>query len=128
MAVLRGDGGWRGRLPGVSGEYAAQDGHDVLAVLAGGVDVAADVEPVLGGVVAGQAAGYLLLGFQRADAALADVVRRPDTGVRGEPEYGVLAVRQNSSSSRPGCCFVVFFGPGMRGRDPAKSFMRSEAA
>jgi hypothetical protein len=44
-------------------------------VLAGGVDVASDVEPVLGDVVAGQTAGYLLLGLQRADAALADVVR-----------------------------------------------------
>jgi hypothetical protein len=52
-----------------------QDVHGVLAVLAGGVDVAADVEPVLGDVVAGQASGDLLLGFQRADAALADVVR-----------------------------------------------------
>jgi hypothetical protein len=52
-----------------------QDVHGVLAVLAGGVDVAADVEAVLGGVVAGQAAGDLLLGLQRADAALADVVR-----------------------------------------------------
>jgi len=49
--------------------------HGVLAVLAGGVDVAADVEPVLGDVVAGQAAGDFLLGFQRPDAALADVVR-----------------------------------------------------
>ena len=52
-----------------------QDVHGVLAVLAGGVDVTADIEAVLGDVVAGQAAGYLLLGFQRADAALADVVR-----------------------------------------------------
>jgi hypothetical protein len=52
-----------------------QDVHGVLAVLAGGVDVAADVEAVLGDVVAGQAAGDLLLGFERADAALADVVR-----------------------------------------------------
>ena len=31
-----------------------QDVHGVLAVLAGGVDVAADVGPVLGGVVAGR--------------------------------------------------------------------------
>jgi hypothetical protein len=52
-----------------------QDVHGVVSVLAGGVDVAADVEAVLGDVVAGQAAGDLLLGFQRADAALADVVR-----------------------------------------------------
>ncbi|MGE5292159.1 MAG: hypothetical protein ACM3ML_34235 [Micromonosporaceae bacterium] len=51
-----------------------QDREGVLAVLAGGVDVAADVEAVLGDVVAGQAAGDLLLGLQRADTALADVV------------------------------------------------------
>jgi hypothetical protein len=42
----------------------------VVAVLAGGVDVAADVEAVLGDVVAGEAAGNLLLGSQGADAAL----------------------------------------------------------
>jgi hypothetical protein len=41
-----------------------QDVHGVAAVLADGVDVAADVEAVLGDVVAGQAAGYLLLGFR----------------------------------------------------------------
>ena len=63
-----------------------QDVHGVLAVLAGGVDVAADVEAVLGDVVAGQAAGDLLLGLERADAALADVARRPDARVRREPQ------------------------------------------
>jgi hypothetical protein len=52
-----------------------QDVHRVLAVLAGGVDVASDVEAVLGYVVAGQAAGDLLLGLERADAALREVVR-----------------------------------------------------
>jgi hypothetical protein len=52
-----------------------QDFVGVVAVLAGGVHVAADVESVLGDVVAGQAAGDLLLGFQRADAAFAEVVR-----------------------------------------------------
>ena len=52
-----------------------QDFEGTEAVFPGGVDVAADVEAVLGDVVAGQAAGDLLLGFQRADAALADVVR-----------------------------------------------------
>jgi hypothetical protein len=41
-----------------------QDVHGVLAVLAGGVDVASDVEAVLGDVVAGQAAGDFLLCFQ----------------------------------------------------------------
>ena len=40
-----------------------------------GVDVAADVQPVLGGVFAGEPAGDFLLRLQRPDAALADVVR-----------------------------------------------------
>jgi hypothetical protein len=46
-----GDGSGGGRVwwpPGVSGDGSAECGHDVDAVLAGGVDVAADVEPVLG--------------------------------------------------------------------------------
>jgi hypothetical protein len=70
-----------------------QDVHGVAAVLAGGVDVAADVEAVLGDVVAGQAARYLLLGFQRADAALADVIR---------PSRGLLVMRV-PRSIRAGC-------------------------
>ena len=70
---LRGDcRGWRS--PGCAGHELVQDVHGVVSVLSGGVDVAADVEAVLGDVVAGQAAGDLLLGFQRACAALADVV------------------------------------------------------
>jgi hypothetical protein len=59
----------------VSEHELFQDFEGAEAVFPGGVDVAADVEAVLGDVVAGQAAGYLLLGFQGADAALADVVR-----------------------------------------------------
>jgi hypothetical protein len=70
-----------------------QDVHGVLAVLAGGVDVAADVEPVLGDVVAGEAAGDFLLGFQGADAALADVIR---------PSRGLLVMRV-LRSIRAGC-------------------------
>ena len=69
-----------------------QDFHGVLAVLAGGVDVASDVEAVLGDDVAGQTAGGLLLGFQWADAALREVVRGPDPGVGGEAQHIVLAV------------------------------------
>ena len=46
-----------------------------MAVLAGGVDVAADVEAVLGGVFAGEAAGDFLLCLGGADAALADVIQ-----------------------------------------------------
>jgi hypothetical protein len=43
-----------------------EDLQDVVAVFSGGVDVAADVEAVLGGFVAGEAAADLLLGFQGA--------------------------------------------------------------
>jgi hypothetical protein len=59
------------RLPGLAEHEVVQDVHGVLAVLAGGVDVAADVQAVLGDVVAGQASGDLLLGLEGADAALA---------------------------------------------------------
>jgi hypothetical protein len=62
-----------------------------LPCLRAGVDVASDVEAVLGDVGAGQAAGYLLLGFRWADAALADVVRGPDVGVSGEAEHVAAA-------------------------------------
>jgi hypothetical protein len=61
-------------------------------VLAGGVDVDADVEPGLGDVGAGEPAGDLLLGFQGPDAALADVIGRPHARVAGEPEHVVLPV------------------------------------
>ena len=60
--------------------------------LAGGFDVAADVQPILGGVLAGEAAGYPLLCIGGPHAALADVVRRPDPGVCGEPQNVGLAV------------------------------------
>src|ERR1700729_825223 len=83
--VLRGDRpGWG--KPGVPEHELAQRFVGAEAVLSGGVDVPADVEAVLGDVVAGQAAGDFLLCFHGADAALADVVRRPDAGVSAEPE------------------------------------------
>src|ERR1035441_7656405 len=88
--VLRGERlcGW---LPAAAEHELVQDFHGAESVLAGGVDVAADVEAVLGDVVAGEAAGDLLLGFQGPDSALADIVRGPDSGVRGEPEHVALA-------------------------------------
>ena len=82
----------RGRSPGPAEHEVVQDVQSILAVLAGGVDVTADVEPVLGNVVAGQAAGYLLLGFQGAHAALADVIRGPHAGVLGEQQNVAAAV------------------------------------
>ena len=72
--VLRGD--WlRWGDPGVSGHELVEYFVGAEAVLSGGVNVTADVEPVLGDVVAGQAPGDLLLGLEGADAALADVVQ-----------------------------------------------------
>jgi len=62
------------RSPGPAEHEVVQDVHGILAVLAGGVDVTADVQAVLGDVVAGQAAGDLLLGLEGPDSALADVV------------------------------------------------------
>jgi hypothetical protein len=71
--VLRGERLCRGP-PGAAGHEVVQGVHGVAAVLAGGVGVAADAGAVLGGVVAGEAAGDFLLGFEGPDAALADVV------------------------------------------------------
>jgi hypothetical protein len=86
--------GWCGGRwpPGITGEGVADAGQDVDAVLAEGVDVAADVEAVLGGLRAGEPPGDLLLGLGRAQAAFADVVGGPDPGVGGEPQGVVFAV------------------------------------
>ena len=57
--------GWGGYRwsPGVAGQRGADAGDDVVFVFADGVDVAADVEAVLGDVLAGEPAGDLLLGL-----------------------------------------------------------------
>src|ERR1019366_6913254 len=81
-----------GRVPGRAGHSGAQDVHDVAVVLAGGVDVAADVEAVLGDVLAGQPPRDLLLGLHGPHSALGDVVRGPDPGVVAEPGHVILAV------------------------------------
>ena len=47
-----------------------QDVHGVVAVLAGGVDVAADVQAVLGDVVAGQASGLACVSRVYTDLAV----------------------------------------------------------
>src|SRR3974390_3306242 len=91
LRFVSGRGG-HGRLPGVSGEQAAQHVEGTVSVLAGGVDVAADVQPVPGGVFAGEPAGDLLLGLGGPYSALADIVRRPHGGVTREAEHVVLAV------------------------------------
>src|SRR6266699_5290682 len=98
--VMGGAGFWLGLpgeclcrgSPGPAEHEVVQDVHCVAAVLAGGVDVTADVEAVLGDVVAGQAAGDLLLCFQGPDSSFADVVRGPDAGVLGEQEHVAAAV------------------------------------
>ena len=89
---LRGECLCRGS-PGPAEHEVVQDVQGVLAVLARGVDVAPDVEAVLGDVVAGQAAGDFLLCFQGADAALRDIVR---------PSRGLLVMRV-PRNIRAGC-------------------------
>src|ERR1019366_5353075 len=50
-------------------------------------DVAADVQPVLGDVLAGEPAGDFLLGLHGAHAALGDVVGGPYPAVVAEPGH-----------------------------------------
>ncbi len=72
--------GWCGDgwSPGVTGEGVADAGEDVGFVFADGVDVAADVEAVLGDLLAGEPTGDLLLGLGWAQVAFAEVVGGPD--------------------------------------------------
>jgi ABC-type multidrug transport system fused ATPase/permease subunit len=63
-----------------------QDVHGVLAVLAGGVDVTADIEAVLSDIVDGQAAGDFLLCLQGAYSALSSLPDGLDT-VAGDRGY-----------------------------------------
>jgi hypothetical protein len=71
-------------------------------VFAGGVDVAADIEPVLGDVLAGEPAGDLLLCLGGPKVALADVVGGPDPGVEAEAENVVLATAAELEQLAPG--------------------------
>jgi hypothetical protein len=83
--------------------------------LRAGVDVAADVEAVLGDVVAGQAAGDLLLGLERPDAAIADVVRGPDAGVLGEHQHVAAAVAAEFQQLAAGLLLRAVLRPGDAG-------------
>ena len=101
--------------PGVPGEQGVQYVEDIVAVFAGGVDVAADVEAVPGGVVAGSRPEifcWVLFG-RSPDSLMLFVGHTPVSVVNRRTSAS--RSRQNSSMSRPGCCLVLFFGPGMRG-------------
>ena len=103
------------RSPGVPGEQAAEHVEGPVAVLAGGVDVAADVEPVLGGVFAGEPPEifcWVLVG--RTPRSLMLFVGQIRVSVANRSTSSSRS-RQNSSRSRPGCWAVEFLGPGMRG-------------
>ena len=81
--ALRRDRLGRGH-PGMPEHELLQDFEGAGAAFPGGVDVAADVEAVLGDVVAGQVPADLLLCFQGADSALRDVAGRPYGRAGGE--------------------------------------------
>jgi hypothetical protein len=107
FAVARSGGRGVWGSPRVAGEGVAEGGYDVDAVFAGGVDVAANVEAVLGDVFAGQPAGYLLLGFGGPKVALRDIVRRPDAGVAAEPGEVVAPVAAELQQVPAGMLFDV---------------------
>ena len=121
-----GRGGQR-RLPGAAGHRVAQGSHGIDAAFAGGVDVAPDVQPVLGDVLAGQAARDFLLCFGWPQVALADVVRRPDPGVVAEPGHlcGPVAAELQQIPAR--VLAVEDLGPRMRGTSahPASTAWRN---
>jgi hypothetical protein len=81
----------------VCGHGAAQDGHGMVAVLAGGVNGAADVQPGLGDRFAAGPAGDLLLSLDQPHAALGDVVGGPDSV---QPDSYVLDDRSWSAEDR----------------------------
>jgi hypothetical protein len=58
------------RYPEVSGEGVADGGEDLVSVLGGGGGVSADGVSVAGGFLRAEPAGYLLLGFRRAQVTV----------------------------------------------------------
>jgi hypothetical protein len=92
-----------------------QDFEGAGAVFPGGVDVAGDVEAVLGDVVAGQAPADLVLCFQ-GRTPRSKMLLVGHMGV-SEAKRGTSAsrFRQDSGISLPGFCFTVALGPGTRG-------------
>ena len=93
-------------------------------MFAGGVDVAADVEAVLGGNRCWSACRRPSAGSHRAQSGLADVIFVGHTPVSVvNRRTSASRSRQNSSMSRPGCCFVLFLGPGIRGTAASATVM-----
>jgi hypothetical protein len=88
--------------PGIPEHELLQDFEGAGAVFPGGVDVAADVEAVLGDVVAGQAPADLLLCFQGADSVLRGAAGRPYGRVEAKRGTSASRFRQNSGISLPG--------------------------
>lgn len=83
-----------GQASRVSGEDVADDVHDGLAVLASGVEVAAERVPVPGRLLGPEPTGDLLLGLRGVQVALGVVRCRGYPQVSEEPEHVVFAVLQ----------------------------------
>jgi hypothetical protein len=104
IGVLRGDRlGWE--QPGVSGHELVQDFVGAEAVLAGGIDVAADVEAVLSDVVAGEA-GFVNLIWPHCSSA------------SGRPEIICWVFRGRTPRS-----LMLFEGPATRYLLPGEADM-----
>ncbi len=103
---------WDGWVPRVAGEGGVEGGKGVAAVFADGVEIASDVEAVLGGVLAGESAGDLLLGFGGSQVALTEIVGGPDPGVGGEPQDVGFVVAAEFQQVSPGWLFGGVFWAG----------------
>lgn len=76
--------------PGVAGDRVENGGHGIEAVFCGGGDIAADGQPVSGGLFGLETSADLLLDLQGPQVALALVVRGRDRRVEHEPEHIVF--------------------------------------
>jgi hypothetical protein len=108
MAGVYGESSLRGRSPGLAEHEVVQDVHGVAAVLVGGVDVASDVEVVVGDVAAGQAAAH------RSQHAIIPETAHPTTATSRPPQK---RNRQSlaATSSRGARMFTGLSGSGIFG-------------
>src|SRR5829696_5784934 len=105
--------GWFGWYPGSAEDGLAQGIHHVAAVFGGGGEVSADSVAVLGSVLAGEAAGDLLLDLGRSQVAFGLVRGGRHLQIVGEAQHVGLAVPPDGPH-RPcfGCSRAVSAGGG----------------
>jgi hypothetical protein len=99
--------------PRAAGEGVADGGQDADAVLAGGVEVAADGVPVPGGLLGAEPPGYLLLRLRGAQVTFGLVGGGRDLQVIGEAEHVVLPVTQAFQQVTEGLLLTAVHAPDL---------------